>query len=173
MKLIKNFKINLRQGYIFRELKKRKIDISEEDLTEKLKKIQNLIKSATVYDSLKPDVFRGSFDIGKSVCVSLIAVTLGKDVESLDKNEVVEVSLNDGLGVAQNFVLKLVQIESEEEHCELTEPFEIEPQKVFENQKILKTMDFSKISIKYEGNLMFPVNTKFYGVNWLLKKKKQ
>ncbi|OGS45987.1 MAG: hypothetical protein A2539_06645 [Elusimicrobia bacterium RIFOXYD2_FULL_34_15] len=172
MKLIRNFKINLRQGYIFRELKKRKIDISEEILAEKIKEIQKNIKPATVYDSFKPDVFRGYFELGKSIAISLSSITLGKDVESLEKNEITDVSLKDGLDVARHFIFKLIEMEAEEEHCEVTEPIEIDSPKIFENYKILKEVDFSKIGVKFEYNKIFPEYTKFFAINWLLKKKK-
>ncbi|HAM39046.1 MAG: hypothetical protein A2474_00910 [Elusimicrobia bacterium RIFOXYC2_FULL_34_12] len=172
MKLIKNFKINLRQGYIFRDLKKQKFDISEDLLSEKLNEIQKNIKPATVYDSFKPDVFRGYFDLGKSIAVSLFTVTLGKDVELLEKNEIIKSSLSDGLDVAKCFTIKLIEIEAEKEHCEIVEPLEIEPPKIFENYKILKSMDFSKIGVRFEYNKISPEYTKFFACNWLLRKKK-
>lgn len=171
--MIKNFKVNLRQGYIFRELKKRKIAAGpEEEFTEKLKEIQSRIKPATVYDSFKPEIFRSHFDAGKALVVSLFAVTLGNAVETPEKNEITDASLKDGLDVAKNFVTKLIQIEAEEEHCELMEPVEMEPEKIFKNQKILKTLDFSKIDIKFQDNVISPENTKFFTINWILKKKK-
>ncbi|MBN1385004.1 MAG: hypothetical protein JW983_09015 [Elusimicrobia bacterium] len=172
MKMIKSFKINLRQGYILRGLKKRKIDITEEVLAEKLGEIQGLIKPATIYDTLKPEVFRGCCEAGKSIAVSFLAVTLGKDVETLEKNEITMLSLTDGLEIAQGFVMKLLQIEAEDERCNLAEAVELEPRKVFENQKLLKTIDFSKLDVSFSDNIVSPENTKFFTVNWSLRKKK-
>lgn len=174
MKMIKNFRINLRQGYIFRDVKKKKnaAEISEERLSEKLKEIHSHLKPATVYETFNPAVFGKKIDFGKSVAVSLFAGTLGKEVETLCKNEILDAALKDGLEVCKNFVLKLIQIEAEQEHCELLEPTGVEPAAVFENQKILSKMDFSKIGIKFESAVLFPANTKFFVVGWILKKKK-
>ncbi len=172
MKLIKNFRIALRQGYIFRDLKKKKFEISEEQLSEKLKEIHLHLKSATVYETFNPAVFGKKIDFGKSVAATLFAITLGSIVETLEKNEILDTSLRDGCEVIKNFVLKLIQKEAEEEHCELLEPTEVEPSIIFANQKILSKMDFSKIGIKFESGGLTPVNTKFYVVGWLLKKKK-
>jgi len=162
----------LRQGYVFRDLKKKKIDISEEELSQKLKEIQNNIKLATVYETFNPAVFGKKIDFGKSVAVSLFAITLGSEIETLDKNEILDTSLKDGLEVAKNFVLKLIQKEAEEEHCELLEPTEVDPSIIFANQKVLSKMDFSKIGIKFESGGLTPVNTKFFVLGWTLKKKK-
>ncbi|MDD5687082.1 MAG: hypothetical protein PHE88_04535 [Elusimicrobia bacterium] len=170
--MIKSFKIELRQGYIFRELKKRKVEVSEEELSEKVKEIQKCIKPATVYDSFNPAIFQKKIDFGKSVAFSLFAVTLGKEVEALEKSDIVEASLMDGLEVAKHFVLKLVQIEAEQEHCELLEVIKVEPQKVFENQKILNTIEFSKVDIKYEAETVSPEYTRFFAVGWVLKRKR-
>ena len=172
MKMIKNFRITLRQGYILRDLKKKKFEISEEQISEKLKEIHSYLKPATVYETFNPVVFGKKIDFGKSVAVTLFAVTLGKEVETLDKNEILDASFKDGLEVCKNFVLKLIQIESEEEHCELLEPTEVESAVIFENPKILSKMDFSKIGIKFESDGLTPVNTKFFVIGWLLKKRK-
>ncbi|MBI5573966.1 MAG: hypothetical protein HY919_05370 [Elusimicrobia bacterium] len=172
MKLIKNFRIALRRGYVFRDLKKKKIEISEEELSRKLKEIHSHLKSATVYETFNPAVFGKKTDFGKSIAVTLFAVTLGKEIETLCKNEILDASVKDGLEVCKNFILKLIQIEAEEEHCELLEPTEVEPTIVFENQKILSKMDFSKIGIKFESGNLAPVNTKLFVIGWLLKKKK-
>jgi len=171
--MIKNFKIALRQGYIFRDLKKKKMVVdNENELSEKIKEIQNNIKPATVYETFNPAVFGEKIDSGKSIAATLFAVTLGKEVETLYKNEILDTSLKDGLEAAKNFVLKLIQKEAEEERCELLEPIAVEPAVVFENQKNLSKMDFSKIGIKFESGILSPANTKFFAVGWLLKKKK-
>jgi len=172
IKLIKNFKIALRQGYIFWDLKKKKIDISEEELSQKLKEIQLCIKPATVYETFNPTVFGKKLDFGKSVAITFFAVTLCKEVETLDKNKITDAALKDGMEVCKNFVLKLIQIETEEEHCELLEPTEVEPSIIFGNQKVLSKIDFTKIGIKFELGNLTPVSTKFFAVGWLLKKKK-
>lgn len=172
MKLIKNFRIALRQGYIFRELKKRKIEIPEEELPQKLNEIQACIKPATAYETFNPAVFGKKLDFGKSVAATLFAVTLGNEIETLSKNEILDASVKDGLEVCKNFVLKLIRTEAEEEHCELLEPAQIEPAIIFENQKISSKMDFSKIEIKFESGILSPIYTKFFIVDWLLKKKK-
>jgi len=170
--MIKNFKINLRQGYIFRDLKKKKTDISENELSERLKEIHSHLKPATIYETFNLAVFGKKIDFGKSVAVSLFAGTLGKEVETLCRNEILDAALKDGLDVCKNFVLKLIQIESEQEHCELVEPTEVEPSIIFENTKILSKMDFSKIGVKFESGILTPVNTKFFVIGWVLKKKK-
>ena len=97
MKMIKNFRITLRQGYILRDLKKKKFEISEEQISEKLKEIHSYLKPATVYETFNPVVFGKKIDFGKSVAVTLFAVTLGKEVETLDKNEILDAALKDGL----------------------------------------------------------------------------
>jgi len=170
--MIKNFKINLRQGYIFRDLKKKKFEISEQQLSKKLKEIHSHLKPATVYETFNPAVFGKKIDFGKSVAVSLFAITMGSAAETLEKNEIFEAALKDGIEVAKNFVFKLIHIEAEKEHCELLEPTEVEPSIIFENQKILSKIDFSKIGIKFEDVGLTPVNTKFFVIGWLLKKKK-
>ncbi|MDO8735247.1 MAG: hypothetical protein Q7K21_08845, partial [Elusimicrobiota bacterium] len=100
------------------------------------------------------------------------AVTLGNEVESLEKNEILDTSLKDCIEVAKNFVLKLIQKEAEEEHCELLEPTGVEPSIIFANPKILSKIDFSKIGIKFESSILSPANTKFFVIGWLLNKKK-
>lgn len=172
MKMIKNFRIALRQGYIFRDLKKRKFEISEQELSAKIEEIQKQIKSSTVYETFNPAVFGKKFDFGKSVAVTLFAVTFGKEVESLHKNEIFDVVLKDWLEVAKNFIFKLIQLEAEKEHCELLEPIEVEPSIIFGNRKILSKMDFSKINVKFESGVLSPINTKFFVIRWLLKRKK-
>lgn len=172
MKLIKNFRITLRQGYIFRDLKKKKTDISEQQLSEKLKEIHSHLKPATIYETFNPAVFGKKIDFGKSVAATLFAITLGSEVETLEKNEIIDAALKDGIEVAKIFVFKLIHIESEEEHCELLEPTEVEPSVIFENPKILSKMDFSKVGIKFESGGLSPIYTKFFVVGWLLKKKK-
>ena len=172
MKMIKNFKINLRQGYVFREVKKKKIEISEEELSQKLKEIQSCIKPATVYETFSPAVFGKKIDFGKSIAATLFAITLGKEIETLCKNEILDASVKDGLEVCKNFILKLIYLEAEEEHCELLETTEVESSIISENQKILQKMDFSKIGIKFESGGLIPVSTKFFVIGWLLKKKK-
>ena len=172
MKLIKNFKINLRHGYILRDLRKLKIEVSEDDVISKSDELQKIFKSGTLYDSFKPEIFRDYSDFGKSVTVTLFAVTLGVEVEKLEKDAITEAALKDGLEVGKTFALKLIEMEAENEDCELTDSAEIEPQKIFENEKVLKTIDFSKIDIKFEAGILSPVYTKFYCVGWLPKKKK-
>ncbi|MFH1540312.1 MAG: hypothetical protein ABID79_00415 [Elusimicrobiota bacterium] len=169
MKVIKNFKIILRQGYIFRDLKKRGIEISKEQLFEKLNKIQAHIKSATVYETFNPDIFRKKINFGKPVVVSLFVVTVGNVVETIEKDEIFTTAIKDALFVAKNFILKLIQKEAEEDHCGLTEIIEVEPSYIFENRKILAVMDFSKIGVKFENGIALPENTKFFVVGQILK----
>ncbi|MFH0948603.1 MAG: hypothetical protein V1833_06385, partial [Elusimicrobiota bacterium] len=109
MKLIKNFKVILRQGYVFRELKRKKVQISENEQTQKLTEIQQKIISATIYETFNTAVFGKKIELGKSISVSLFAVTLGKEIETLPKDEIIEASVKDGLEVAKNFALKLIQ----------------------------------------------------------------
>ncbi|MEW6557348.1 MAG: hypothetical protein AB1349_08335 [Elusimicrobiota bacterium] len=207
MKLIKNFRIALRQGYIFRDIKKkkkmqglvpiligtskpealhnnvaensfsvkrseRKIELPEQALSEKLKEIQNNIKPATIYETFNPAVFGKKIDFGKSIAVTVFAVTLGTEIELLKKNEILDAALKDGFEVTKNFTAKLIQLEAEEEHCELMEPMEIEPSLIFENKKILAKLDFLKIDIKFGKDVLIPGNTKFFAIGWLLKRKK-
>jgi hypothetical protein len=154
-------------------LKKKKnvVDISEEQIFDKLKEIHPRLNPATVYETFNPAVFGKKIDFGKSVAVSLFAITTGSAAETLEKNEILDAALKDILEVAKIFVFKLIQIESGEEHCELLEPTEVEPSIIFVNQKILSKIDFSKIGIKFESGVLTPVNTKFFVVGWLLKKK--
>lgn len=171
--MIRNFKIVLRQGYIFWDLKKKKFEISEEGLSEKIKEIQKSIKPATIYETFNPAIFGKKINFGKSIAVSLFAVTLGSEIETLEKNGILDAALKDGIEVTKNFVLKLIHLEAEEEHCELLEPVAVESSIIFENQKILSKIDFSKIDVKFKTGVLTPVNTKFFVVGWLLKKKKQ
>ena len=170
--MIKNFKIVLRQGYILRSLRKTDKAITEQELSDRISEIQKHLKPATIYDTLAPALFKKSEEFGKAVAISLFAVTLGEEVESLEKTEILSVSLKDGLEAAKTFVLKLIQLEAEEEHCEILEPVEVGPEVIFENKKILSKIDFAKIGIKFESGILKPENTKFMLAGWLVKKRK-
>jgi len=173
MKKIKNFKIDLRQGYILRELKKRKISISEEELYEKIKSVQDAILPATIYYTFSSSDVAGIIDRGDAVSVSVYAVTLGKKLDAIASDEVTGIIIDDAIDIAANFVKKLIQIEAEDDRCELLEPVEIPPAAVFSNSKLCEVMEFSKIDILFDNGRIAPQRTKFFSIGWLLKKRRR
>jgi len=173
MKKIKNFKIDQRQGYILRELKKRNISISEEELYEKIKEVQDAVLPATIYDTFSSTDPSGIIDCGDAVSISVFAVTLGKNLDVIASGEITGVIIDDAMDASVNFVKKLIQIEAEEDHCELLEPVEMPPDSVYSNSKLCKAMEFSKIDIQFDNGRVLPKSTRFYSIGWLLKKRKR
>lgn len=173
MKKIKNFKITLRQGYILRELKKRGISISEEDLYEKIKAVQDALAPATIYDTFSSSDPAGIINCGASVSVSIYAVTLGKKLDAVPADEVTSIIIGDAMAASVNFVKKLVQIEAEKDRCELLDAVEMPFADVFSNSKLCEAMEFLKIDVSFDGGRISPGYTQFYSIGWLLKKKKR
>ena len=173
MKKIKNFKVDLRQGYILRELKKRGLAVSEEDLYEKIRVVQDAISPATIYDTFSSSGPEKIIDSGGAVSVSVFAVTLGKKLDAVPQDEITGVIIADAMDASINFVKKLLLIEAEVEHCELLDIAEMPPAAVSSNKKLCDAMEFHKIDLDFDGGRVSPSYTKFYSVGWLLKKRKR
>ena len=76
MKKIKNFRLELRRGYIERELRKNKQEISAEELKTRIQEIQSVARPATVYATFPADIFKTGECMKKAEYVSIVALVL-------------------------------------------------------------------------------------------------
>jgi len=173
MKKIKNFKIDLRRGYIQRELRKKNPDSSVEDMEKRIEETQQGFQPATVYETFPSCVLDKVQGMEKAVSVSVIALTLGDIAATVPKDDIYDAIIKDAFDFSLDFVIKLITIESEKEECELSCPAEFLPDKVFSVPAISDSMEFSKIGICFSEGKLSPVLTKIFGVGWFPKKKKR
>jgi hypothetical protein len=173
MKKIKNFKIELRKGYILRELKKRGIVVTEDELCGKMETLAGLIKPATVYETFKPEDVVSIWAGPVSVSVSIFAVTLGMPQQEAASDGVDEAILKDAMDASVGFVEKLLRMEADKENCDLTELVAAAPTAVAEVPAVMAELNFPRISVSVEGGAMSPKHTRLCAVGWILRRKRK
>ncbi|OQA89692.1 MAG: hypothetical protein BWY26_01589 [Elusimicrobia bacterium ADurb.Bin231] len=171
MKKIKNFRLELRRGYIERELRKNKQEVPAEELKTRIQEIQSVALPATVYATFSADIFKTGECVKKAEYVSIVALVLNGISDELPKDDIYRAIIKDAFDFSIDLIIKLIEIEASKEECDLSSPEEVSPENLFSVKEVCDNIKFSKIGISYSEGVLSPAMTKFFKVYWLSKRK--
>jgi hypothetical protein len=199
MKKIKKFKVTIRERQVLSNLKcNESINSSDPEfkilLNKEIQEVYGYLYPAAIYDtfSLKDieTITDDSQDIKKlienSICVSLIAVTIGEELdkkiaEFMQNNEIAKSAIWDSIGSeaveqSANFINRLLNEEAGLEGCTLTPRFSpgYGDLNILKNNNVLDILEASKINISVnEYGLLTPNKSITALIGWEKSKKRK